>query len=96
MNIQIPNKKISFSLLCTVDKVLYGDCLIDTDDDARGVEDKEHDDSHNEDDGEAAIFLLLVNTVLGGFRPCNWLLLHNHHCKGFYLLSLSCTAFCCY
>ena len=69
LNIQIPNKKISFSLLCTVDKVLYGDCLIDTDDDARGVEDEKHDDSHNEDDGEVAIFLLLVNTVLGGFRP---------------------------
>ena len=45
MNIQIPNKKISFSLLCTFDKVLYGDCLIDTDDDARGVEDEKHDDS---------------------------------------------------
>ena len=69
MNIQIPNKKISFSLLCTFDKVLYGDCLIDTDDDARGVEDEEHDDSHNEDDGDVAIFLLLVNTVLGSFRP---------------------------
>ena len=69
MNIQIPNKKISFSLLSTVDKVFYGDCLIDTDDDARGVEDKEHDDSYNEDDGEVAIFLLLGNTVLRSFGP---------------------------
>ena len=69
MNIQIPNKKISLSLLCTVDKVLYGDCFIDTDDDARGVEDEEHDDSHNEDDGEVAIFLRLINTFFGSLGP---------------------------
>ena len=59
--------KISFPLLCTPDQLLDGDCLIDTDDDTRGVEDKEHEDGHNEDDGEVAVFLLLVHTVSGRF-----------------------------
>ena len=50
LNIKIPNEEISLLLLSTPDKVLDGDCLIDTDDDTWGVEDEEHNDGHNEDD----------------------------------------------
>ena len=44
------NEKISLLFLSTSDKVLDGDCFVDTNDDSRGVEDEEHDDSHNKDE----------------------------------------------
>ena len=68
MYIKIPDKKVALPLLCTPHKVLDGDCLIETDDDTRGVEDEEHDHSDDENDGEIAVFLLLIYSVPGRFR----------------------------
>ena len=47
LDIKIPNEIISLLFLSTSDKVLDGECFVDADDDAWGVEDEEHNNSHD-------------------------------------------------
>ena len=71
MNIEIPNVIISFAFVSAAHKVLDCDGLIDTDDDTRGVKDKEHDDSNYEYVGQVAVLLLLFHTISSSF--CTWI-----------------------
>ena len=62
MHIEIPDGVESLPLLAALEHILYGDGLIDTEDDSGGVEDEEHDDGEDENHREVDIIHLVISS----------------------------------
>ena len=59
LHIKIPNCVEAFMLFIAYEDILNGGSFIDTDDNSRGVEEKEHHNGGNENQGMIGIRLLM-------------------------------------
>ena len=62
LDIKIPNGVEAFLFLVASEDILNGDAFVDTDDDSWGVEDEEHDNCRDEDQGIIGICLLMIQS----------------------------------
>ena len=59
LDIEIPNSVVAFMLFIAYEDIVNGGSFIDTDDDSRGVEEKEHHNGGNKNQGMIGICLLM-------------------------------------
>ena len=59
LHIEIPNSVEAFMLFIANEDIVNGGSFIDTDDDSRGVEEKEHHNGGNKNQGMIGICLLM-------------------------------------